>query len=424
MPSQDVELLAVGAGPSNLALAVALEEIAPALAQEALIVERRADTAWQHGLLLPWAQSQVSFLKDLVTRRNPRSEFTFINYLHATGRLDRFINLASFTPYRMEISDYLQWVAKSLKMVRLEYGRDCARIEPIIDSDGTISRWRAHMADGSSITCRYLVIGIGRDPYIPDVFRSLPADRLVHSTEFLTRTAGLDPALCHNLAFIGSSQSATEMLWAAHQTLPLAQCTLVTRSIGLNTYENSKFTNELYYPAFVDRFFSAMPEARRQVLEQMYLTNYGALSSELLNTLYRQMYIEGLTGTERIYIVTMSDVVDARTDGDAVVLTLSDRRDRRTEKLRCDRVLLGTGYRTTMPALIRDFAEAAGVTEISVTRTYRMDLPMAAAKAACYLQGVNELTHGISDSLLSVLSTRADTIVADLLAYWVGATRR
>lgn len=76
--NREVELLAIGAGPSNLALAVALEELAPDdLARNSLIVERAGAVQWQEGLLLPWAKSQASFLKDLVTLRNPQSEFSF-----------------------------------------------------------------------------------------------------------------------------------------------------------------------------------------------------------------------------------------------------------------------------------------------------------------------------------------------------------
>ncbi len=36
--------------------------------------------------------------------------------------------------------------------------------------------------------------------------------------------------------------------------------------------------------------------------------------------------------------------------------------------------------------------------------------------AGCYLQGVNESTHGIADSLMSVLGVRAGELVDDLLA--------
>ena len=95
MANHDVELLAVGAGPANLALAVALEEIAPHLARESLVIERNHEVSWQRGMLLPDALSQVSFLKDLVTLRNPRSRFSFLNYLHAVGRLDQFVNMGS-----------------------------------------------------------------------------------------------------------------------------------------------------------------------------------------------------------------------------------------------------------------------------------------------------------------------------------------
>jgi len=37
--------------------------------------------------------------------------------------------------------------------------------------------------------------------------------------------------------------------------------------------------------------------------------------------------------------------------------------------------------------------------------------------ADCYLQGTNEETHGIADSLISVLAVRAGEIVEDILAH-------
>ena len=138
---QEVEVLAIGAGPANLSLAVALEELAPEMARETVIVEQHDTVVWQRGLLLPWSQSQVSFLKDLVTRRNPRSKYSFVNFLHETDRLDDFINLGSFTPYRMEISDYLSWVARNLSEVRIQSGRRCVSVEPCYDTDGDVSEW-------------------------------------------------------------------------------------------------------------------------------------------------------------------------------------------------------------------------------------------------------------------------------------------
>src|SRR6266568_7367855 len=141
MARREVELLAIGAGPSNLGLAVGVEGLAPDLARSSLIIERSPAVEWQPGLLLPEAKSQVSFLKDLVTLRNPRSRFTFLNHLRATGRLDDFINMSSLTPYRLEISAYLDWVARSLTKVSVELGRGCAAIRPERDASGAVQRW-------------------------------------------------------------------------------------------------------------------------------------------------------------------------------------------------------------------------------------------------------------------------------------------
>lgn len=413
MKHQDVELLAIGAGPSNLALAVALEELAPALAEHALIVERCENVAWQRGMLLPWTRNQVSFLKDLATLRNPRSEFTFLNFLHSVGRLDEFVNLATFTPHRIEISEYLQWVARSLTKVQIEYGRRCLAVHPIFD--GGIAGWRVRLADESTITCRNLVIGVGRDRHVPDVFAPLPEDRVVHSTEYAMRAEKLDPDVPHRIAVIGAAQSAAEMLWASYQRLPKARCTMVMRSIGLRSYEHSKFTNELYYPSFIDDFYAAAEPARRRIFAEMAGTNYGALDPELLDTIYRQIYLDRLTGAERMDIITMADVAGARLDGPDVVLRLRDRRTGGDREVRCDLVLLGTGFSERMPAIVRSLAESAGLSVVSVGRSYDLRLP-SNATATCHLQGVNEATHGIADSLLSVLAVRAGEIVTDVLA--------
>src|SRR5262245_9801233 len=221
MTNREVELLAIGAGPSNLALAVALEELGPVrLAQNSLVIERSPEIEWQQGLLLPWAKSQVSFLKDLVTLRNPRSRFSFLNYLHSVGRLDSFINMGSFTPYRLEISDYLRWVASSLSKVRLELGRECVSVQPCRDAQGTVTGWLTRLADGSAITSRYLVIGAGRDPYRPPVLDNLPKERVIHSTEYRSRVADLSTELPYRVAVVGSAQSAAEMFQALQQDLP------------------------------------------------------------------------------------------------------------------------------------------------------------------------------------------------------------
>jgi L-ornithine N5-oxygenase len=421
MADREIELLAIGAGPSNIGLAVALEELAPDLAANSLLIEKDEAIAWQRGMLMPWAQSQVSFLKDLVTLRNPQSRYSFLSFLHHMGRLDEFVNLSSFTPYRREISDYLRWVAESLQTVRVEYGRRCVGVEPCRDEHGTLTGWSTRLADGSTIRSKVLVLGIGRDANIPAEFAALPAERYIHSTQYVPRIAELaakpPDERPQRVVVIGGAQSSAEMLYSVMRDLPGCQPTLIMRSAGFSAYQTSKFTNQLYYPSFIDDFYHALPEAQEQMLREMHNTNYAGLNPALLEELYRTMYLERLNGKERLRIKTMSDVIATRVERDEVVLEVSDRKTGYVEEVRCDLVLLGTGFIRQMPMAVRRLAADLGVPRVEVTRNYRLIVEEPAGGAACYLQGVNEATHGIADSLLSVIGARSADIVNDILAH-------
>ncbi|WP_157869379.1 SidA/IucD/PvdA family monooxygenase, partial [Streptomyces hirsutus] len=198
--------------------------------------------------------------------------------------------------------------------------------------------------------------------------------------------------------------------------LPGCRPTMIMRSIGLNGYESSKFTNELFYASFVDDFYEAAPDARRQLLAEMHRANYGGLAPATLDSLYRQFYQDRRDGIGRLGMITMSDVTGAATDGDDIVLTLGDRRTGATGELRTDLVLLGTGFDQAMPRMVRDLGAGLGLDGLRVSRNYRLELGRPAT-GALYLQGVNEATHGIADSLLSVLAARSAEITEDILAH-------
>ncbi|MEU8635437.1 SidA/IucD/PvdA family monooxygenase [Amycolatopsis sp. NPDC048633] len=416
MTEVQVGLLAIGAGPANLALAVAIEESGnPDLARQTLLLEQGPDIKWQRDLLMPWARSQVSFLKDLVTLRNPRSKFSFLNFLHDQRRLDEFVNLGTFHPFRWEFSDYLQWVAKSLEQVHIRYDAKVRSIEPARDAGGSITGWVATLTDGDTIHCRDLVVGGGRDTHVPEVFADLPADRLIHSAQYRRRIAELPADAPLRAVVVGGAQSAAEMFMALHDNLPNSTRTMIVRSVGPQNYQTSKFVNELFFPSFVDRFYDSPPEIRQQVLDEMRLTNYAGAAPPFLDHIYTTLYQQRGIGQHRSEVRTLTEVVGARVTGDEVVLDLRDRTSGKVEPLHCDLVLLGTGFDHRMPAMVRDLADRVGLAEISVSRCYRVDLGDS-AWGAVYLQGVNEATHGIADSLISVLAHRSRDIVDDLLA--------
>jgi len=251
---------------------------------------------------------------------------------------------------------------------------------------------------------------------VPPVFSDLPAGRVIHSTQYVPRIAGLARDRSYRVAVVGGSQSAAEMFRAVQDDLPGSRITWLMRSIGLTAYEMGKFNNELYYPSFVDEFFTARPEGQRQILREMEHTNYSGVAPELLESLYDDFYLDRLAACDHRRLITMVDVTTAREETGEAVLELTDRRTGAVSELRCDLVLLGTGFTRQMPAMVRDLGARLGLTDITVSRDYQLALGQPAT-AGCYLQGVNEATHGIADSLLSVLAVRASDIVADIIAH-------
>ena len=72
------DLICIGFGVSGLSIAIALQERCPT--SNALFLERDKKPQWQPGLAIPGMRMRSSLLCDLVTARNPRSKYTFINY--------------------------------------------------------------------------------------------------------------------------------------------------------------------------------------------------------------------------------------------------------------------------------------------------------------------------------------------------------
>jgi len=416
MPDGEFSVIAVGAGPANLALAVALEECdSPALARDTLVLEQHPDVRWQRGLLLPSARSQVSFVKDLATMRNPCSRFSYLSFLHDRGRLEEFVNLGTFYPYRWEISEYLQWAADRLEHVSIRYNARVERVDARREGGDTVVGWTVTTSDGATLRCRDLVIGTGRRPYVPEVFRHLPAGLVIHSDEYCSRIAALPTDRALRVVVVGGAQSAAEMFMAVHQDLPLCKPTILMRSLGLPHYQTSKFVNEVYFSSFVDGFYHAPPEVRQELLDESHQTNYGGLAPPFVDELYGMFYRQKMLGPRRSTVRTLAEVVDAQAAEDGIVLDVRDRRTGKVEPMQCDLVLLGTGYESETPEMVRRLAEQARVHDIEISRQYRVDLGNH-AWAALYLQGVNERTHGISDSLLSLLAHRSQEIANDLLA--------
>src|SRR5690606_2515583 len=132
------DLIGIGFGPSNIALAITLEEKKQeGRSIDSFFIETQPGFAWHASMMLDNAHMQRSFLKDLGTMRNPSSHFTFINYLHQKQRLQDFINLKTFFPSRHEFNDYLAWAAAHFNN-RCAYGEEVFEVLPETGNDEVI----------------------------------------------------------------------------------------------------------------------------------------------------------------------------------------------------------------------------------------------------------------------------------------------
>ena len=121
--------------------------------------------------MLPGAEIQVPFLADLVTLADPASPYTFLNYLHAQGRLFRFYFHEHLHVLRAEYEAYCRWVAARLSSCRFSH-----RVDAIRPVDGGWAVW----ARGVEHRARQVVLGVGCVPWVPDCARGL-----AHSADYL-----------------------------------------------------------------------------------------------------------------------------------------------------------------------------------------------------------------------------------------------
>ena len=285
------DVIGIGFGPSNIAFAAALadeNEAHPDKAQlTALFLESSPTTAWHPGMLLPDAVMQIAFPKDLATLRNPRSRFTFFNYLFENNRLTDFINLQTFFPSRQEIADYIQWAARNVP-VDVQYGTSVTSI----DTDGDIAVVNTVDADGNTqhYRARAVLLGTGLNPSLPDGLTE--NDRVSHSVHILPF---LEQFREHNtttpnkkLAVLGGGQSAAEIAKYLHATFPDSEVHLIHTRYGLTPSDDSPFANRVFDPDAVDKWHAAPVEERERLRAVHAGTNYTAVDPDLLDELFRR----------------------------------------------------------------------------------------------------------------------------------------
>lgn len=420
------DYLGVGFGPSNLALAIATRECMPVGRQPvAGFLEKKPAFNWHEGMLIDGSTMQISFLKDLATLRDPRSRFTFINYLKERDRLEDFINIQTFFPTREEYNDYLGWAASHFDD-QVHYGQAVEAVEPWLEAGRlqgveVISRDR----DGRALRsrARNLVLGMGGAPQVPAAFEGMDDARVIHSSRY---RGGIEPLLADGsrplrVAVVGGGQSAAEIFEDLTRRFPQVDASLVLRGTALKPSDDSPFVNEIFNPSFIDQIYRQSAERRADLLEEFRNTNYAVVDLELIERVYQIFYLQKLRGERRHELLTRREIVEARSDDQDVRLTLRDLTDGSLQEQGFDAVVLATGYRRDQHIELLD-GLGNHLEGLEPDRNYRLRLRDSDARI--YLQGCCELSHGLSDTLLSVLAIRSREIVEDIFGPHEAGSRR
>ncbi|AVT10492.1 lysine N(6)-hydroxylase/L-ornithine N(5)-oxygenase family protein [Paracidovorax avenae] len=406
------DLIGIGFGPSNVGLAIALEEhrAAHGRAPQAFFIERQPSFAWHPHMLLDHAHMQISFLKDLATLRNPQSRFTFLNYLHEQGRLQDFINLKSFYPSRHEFNDYLGWAARQFEG-QCAYGEEVFEVLPEPGPDGVVEQLRVRSRNAAGRVqerlARNLIVGVGGTARIPEVFRGLQGDpRVFHSSTYLRDIARQGAA--RSIALIGAGQSAAEIFMDLQGRPHAPEVDWVMRARAIRPSDDSPFVNEIFNADFTDYMFGRSAPERASLLREYAHTNYAVADLELIQQVFKTFYEQRVTGGRRLRMLRQHEVRAARADASGVYFTFHDRESGEESTVRYDAAVLATGYeRAAHRDVLAPLAPYLG--DFTVDRHYRVQTTPG-FRPAIFLQGACESSHGLSDTLLSVTAVRTGEI--------------
>jgi len=419
-PASEYDVVGVGFGPSNLALAIALDECArqQRISCRSVFVEKQPNFKWHGGMLLPGSNMQISFLKDLVSLRDPTSPFTFINYLHKSGRLLDFTNCKTFYPSRIEFNDYLRWAANQFEP-QVEYGETVVSVEPVSTGQSVVAlRVLTRRGNGEerSRIAHNLAVAVGGVPHVPGMLRSIAHDpRVVHTSGYLDSpiAAGLDSRPTR-VAVIGGGQSAAEVTLDLSERFPEASIDLVFRGHALKPSDSSPFVNEIFNPDYTDHFYSRADDQREAIVRSFRNTNYAVVDPDLLDQLYRTAYQQRVVGPRRLVLHPRSEIVLAEAGPGGIVLELLNKDEDVSHRSVYDVVVLATGYeRSPVPEFLEPISRY--IERGTLDRDYRLQTSRA-FRPQVYIQGCSETSHGLSDTLLSVLPIRAQEITAALVS--------
>ncbi|MEV7090914.1 SidA/IucD/PvdA family monooxygenase [Streptomyces sp. NPDC093085] len=423
-PVHDVvhDLVGVGIGPFNLALAALLDGVPEADRPRALFLDAKPAFSWHPGLLLEGTVLQVPFLADLVTMADPTSRWSYLNYLREHDRMFPFFFSERFHIPRREYDHYCRWVTENLPSCRFD-----ARVTELAwDESADTFLLTCRSSDGtvSSVRARQVVLGVGTAPVVPEPLRpytGTPSDtapRVLHSADYRAhrdRLAALD-----DVTVIGAGQSGAEVVLdlLRRQNGDGAGGPYVrwlARTPAFAPMEYSKLGLEHFTPDYI-RYFRALPEARRERLVREQWQLYKGVSAETLGEIHDELYERTIGGTEpraALHPGVAVEAVERSSPDPAYVLTCRHTEQDTRFTVRTSAIVSATGYAAARPDFLDGLAKLVEWDEhgrYRIDGAYRVALDRRVT-GTLYVQNAELHTHGVGAPDLTLGAWRAATIL-------------
>jgi L-ornithine N5-monooxygenase len=409
------DVIGIGFGPSNLAVAAAISEDYRDI--NAIFLEQKEEFVWHQGMLINDTTMQISFLKDIATLRNPNSKYSFLSYLHENRRLENFANLRTFYPTRIEFNDYLTWVAKKLDEY-VTYSQQVQNIQYTNIKNEKIIIVETKNNLTGNIEKRYtrnIILACGLSPKYTIKSQISNSKNIFHSAFYLQNIGNMDKAKNLKFLVVGGGQSAAEITKDLHSTFKNSTVTNTFSGFGLKPADDSEFVNEVFCTYSTDEFYQADPTVKEEILENHADTNYAVVDIDLIKDLYRTNYEEQVIGKQRLEFKKMTKVISIEEINNKVLVQSFDKIKSKYHIDEYDVVILATGYNSNAGVeLLKNLKEKLVLNQkhgLEVDRNYKVKNK---ENLGIYSATGNELTHGLSDTLLSVLAIRANDILSNI----------
>ncbi|HEX2175708.1 MAG TPA: lysine N(6)-hydroxylase/L-ornithine N(5)-oxygenase family protein [Nocardioidaceae bacterium] len=407
MTTPTYDLVGIGIGPFNLALAALADEVADL---DVLFLDDKPEFSWHPGMLLDGTTLQVPFLADLVTLVDPTNRWSFLSYLRAHDRLFPFYFFERFEVPRREYDHYCRWVAASLASCR--FGSRVQRVDPYGD---LFMVTYADQATGrrAVVAARNVVLGIGTAPATPSAFDGLLGKQVLHSADYRHHAGALADA--GDVTVIGSGQSGAEVFLDQLKQQPDTGARLrwLTRSPAFAPMEYSKLGLEHFTPDYT-RYVRGLPPDTRDTLFPAQWQLYKAISADTIAQIYDLLYERSVAAPRPPVTLTPNvAVVAAEHHDDRLRLTCRETLQERESAVDTDAVVLATGYRPRPPAVldpVRPLLETDEAGRPRVDGDYRVATGPEVS-AGLYVQNAEQHTHGVGTPDLGLGAWRAATIL-------------